>query len=44
MFIVNYKFPNPGNDDKALLSQFLELVNIKNELTRRENELHLCEK
>ncbi|KAL5271100.1 hypothetical protein ACHWQZ_G001675 [Mnemiopsis leidyi] len=33
-----------GNDDKHLLSQFLELVNMKNEMTRRENELHLCEK
>eukprot|EP00116_Pleurobrachia_bachei_P003566 sb/3463828/ len=35
--------PENSHDD-ALLSQFLEVVNIKNNLTRRENELHLCEK
>ena len=40
---VEQQLRNDGKDD-ALLSQFLELVNMKNELTRRENELHLCEK
>lgn len=41
---VEQQLRTSGKDDKGLLSQFLELVNIKNELTRRENELHLCEK
>ena len=40
---VEQQLRNTGKDD-VLLSQFLELVNIKNELTRRENEVHLCEK
>jgi len=33
---------DPNNN--ALLGQFLELVNVKNELMRKENELLICEK
>jgi len=32
-----------GTHDKELLASFLDSVNVKNELTRRENELHLAE-